>query len=217
MPANSGGGTGTFTCTETATATLATNVRYTDTALSDTEWNTEGLLTLQITEANYDSLEWYSTNKAILGAFAQNSTQSEYIRSPGWWSETARVRRVLTKSLDNCKEITATGYTNTTTRRVRARDVLPPGPQPVQETWNICKAGSNFQLIEMDPSSSTARELSFSLKFQASTEGDIFCTFLENVVEFIETTVNDATDTEAAIPGELEVDQKLLQKCEGTS
>ena len=70
----------------------------------------------------------------------------------------------------------------------------------------------------MDPAStSPARELSFSLKFQADTQGDIFCQFLEDVIEFIEAAVNIATDSEAAIPGELEVDQKLLEACKANS
>lgn len=86
----------------------------------------------------------------------------------------------------------------------------------VEETFNICQAGSNFQLIEVDTASAApARELSFDLRFQAGTEGDIVCEFLEDVIEFIETTVAAETDTEATIPEEVKIDQKLLDACEG--
>lgn len=78
VPVNSGAVTGSFTCTETATATLATDIRYTAAALGQTDWSTEGDLTLQITEASYDSLEWYASNKEIIALYAQNSTQSKY-------------------------------------------------------------------------------------------------------------------------------------------
>lgn len=81
VPPNTGGGTGTFTCTESATATIANNIRFTETVAGETVWSTEGELTLQITEANYNSLDWYSTNKAVLAAFVQNSTQSTHLSS----------------------------------------------------------------------------------------------------------------------------------------
>ena len=76
VPPNNGE-VSSFTCTETATATLASNVKYTNKGKGSTHWHNEGTLTLQITEASYDSLEWYATNKAIIAAFAQNSTQGE--------------------------------------------------------------------------------------------------------------------------------------------
>lgn len=77
VPPNNGG-SGSFTCTETATATLAADVKNTAYLPGETGWSNEGILTLQITEASYDSLEWYATNKAIIAALAQNSTQGEY-------------------------------------------------------------------------------------------------------------------------------------------
>lgn len=76
VPPNNGA-TSAYTCTETATATLAPDVIYYDTGVGEAQFKFDGSLTLQVTEANYDSLEWYATNKAILAAMAQNSTQSE--------------------------------------------------------------------------------------------------------------------------------------------
>lgn len=76
VPPNKGS-TGTFSYTEIATATLAGDVQYTARSLAVDEWNDKGVLTLQVTEASYDSLLWYSTSKTILAALAQNSTQGE--------------------------------------------------------------------------------------------------------------------------------------------
>lgn len=114
---------------------------------------------------------------------------------------------------DNCKPLEAQAEIG-----VNRRDNIGPGPFNKEERYTICKVGSSFQLIEVDPYSNTpARELSFDLQFQADTNGDIFCEFLEGVVEFIETVVNVETDTEVAAPAELEVDEKLLAACEGKS
>ena len=40
------------------------------------------------------------------------------------------------------------------------------------------------------------------------------CEFLVDVIEFIGTTIAVETDTEATLPEELKVDQKLLAACE---
>lgn len=104
---------------------------------------------------------------------------------------------------DNCKS-TEADYMPT----------LSQHPEPVAETYTLCKVGSNFQLIEYS-GLSPLRELSFSLTFKA--DEDIICTFLEDVLEFIEETVSVGTDTEEALPAELEVDQKLLAECQGNN
>ena len=94
----------------------------------------------------------------------------------------------------------------------------PSGGGEERETFNLCQAGSNFQLIEVGASNTKApRELSFSLQFHLDSQDDFLCQWLEGAVEFIEATVNVETDSEAAIPGELEVDQKLLDECKGIS
>ena len=84
-----------------------------------------------------------------------------------------------------------------------------------RRTLRLCKVGSNFQLTEFDPTSNgPARELAFNLRFQTNTEGSIVCEFLVDVIEFIGTTIAVETDTEATLPEELKVDQKLLAACE---
>ena len=75
VPANTGAAVGSFTCDEAATATVASNVRY----KSGENFEDDGILTLQMKEGSYDSLEWYETSKAVIAAFAQNSTQSEIV------------------------------------------------------------------------------------------------------------------------------------------
>nr|POE94485.1 hypothetical protein CFP56_16725 [Quercus suber] len=178
IPPGSGQPTGTYSCIETATATLATDVLHTEISGAQTLWSTNAELTLQITEANYDSLEWYASSKAIIAAFAQNSTQI---------------------SGDEQNPTDPTSFI----------------PTEISQTMTICKVGSNFQLIEVDPISGAAtRELSFSLRYKDEATGSILCQFLEDVIEFIEATVNIITDTEEAIPEELVVDQELLDSCE---
>ena len=76
VPPNNGA-TSAYTCTETATATLAPDIIYYEKGVGEAQFKFDGSLTLQVTEASYDSLEWYASNKAILAAMAQNSTQSE--------------------------------------------------------------------------------------------------------------------------------------------
>ena len=101
---------------------------------------------------------------------------------------------------DNCKSDNGIWQTNASEEK---------------RTISLCQVGSNFQLTEIDPTSSDpARELSFNLRFQTDTEGSIVCEFLADVVEFIETTIAVETDTEASLPEELKVDQKLLAACE---
>lgn len=98
---------------------------------------------------------------------------------------------------------------------VSERDVGPAIQDPIEETYTICKAGSNYQLIEVDPSNNgPARELSFSLKFEAAPVSDLICTFMEDVIEFIETAVSAETDTEGALPEEIKLDQKALDACQ---
>ncbi|KAF2093594.1 hypothetical protein NA57DRAFT_81096 [Rhizodiscina lignyota] len=177
--------TGSFTCDESAIATLSSNIVYKQP--DEDVWDDKGSLTLQFTEASFDSLEWYETNKLVMALFTQNSTQR------------------------NCEKITAWGQSSTEHQK---RHDIPP--DHIRDTFTVCKAGSHFQLIEFDPSSKGAtRELSFSLKFQADTQGDIQCHFLEDVLEFIETEFNVATDTEGYLPDEVKIDDKLLEECEG--
>lgn len=78
-------------------------------------------------------------------------------------------------------------------------------------------AGSNFQLIEVDPASSSGSELSFSLQYHLDSTDEFFCAWLENAVKFIEPAVAVETDTEAAVPEEFAIDQKLLEACQGSS
>ena len=78
----SNGATSAYTCTETATATLAPDIIYYEKGVGEEQFKFDGSLTLQVTEASYDSLEWYASNKAILAAMAQNSTQSESFPIP---------------------------------------------------------------------------------------------------------------------------------------
>lgn len=110
--------------------------------------------------------------------------------------------KVLTKARGNCKSVDA---------------IEQAHGEEERETVSLCKAGSNFQLIEVDPTagSKSARELSFSLTFHLDSGDDFLCDWLENAVEFVETVVSVETDTEAAVPEELAVDQKLLEACKG--
>ncbi|MCJ1228862.1 hypothetical protein MMC12_005525 [Toensbergia leucococca] len=85
------------------------------------------------------------------------------------------------------------------------------------ETISLYNAGSNFQLIEVDPASNSARELSFSLQFHLDSKRDFFCDWLTDAADFVEAAVNVETNTEVAVPGGLKVDQKLLEACQSNS
>jgi hypothetical protein len=108
VPKNTGGATGSFTCRETATATVVSDVKATEEgALGGTEWSDDGILTLQIIEGNYDSIEWYESSKVIIAAFAGNSTQ-------GWSFDPAGLPAAVNHAnaysmTGNCPKITTDG------------------------------------------------------------------------------------------------------------
>lgn len=125
---------------------------------------------------------------------------------------------MLTHVPGNCQQQTANTVIDPEEKRgLKVRMDLPPPPSVVSESCSICKVGSNFQLIEIDPmSNSSTSELSFNLRFQANTDGDIICQFLIDLLDFIETVVNVETDTEELEPDELKIDDELLKLCQNS-
>jgi len=179
---------GAFTCDENAVVTVSPSIQYVSND-GDKHWDDKGSLTLQFKVGAYDSLVWYETAKGILAAAVSNSTQG------------------------NCKQLTADGVS------------AAENYEPTAQTFTNCKAASFWQLSTSDsnpdPSGSgdvtPANEFAFDLGFVVDPDADFSCKFVEDIVEFLETTVNAATDTEAAIPGELKIDDELLKACEGAT
>jgi hypothetical protein len=75
------GATGTYTCTENATGVVASNILYTQKVdAEDYVWLNDGILELKVTEASYNSFQWYTINKIAIAAYAVNSTQGKYFQ-----------------------------------------------------------------------------------------------------------------------------------------